>query len=277
MKDYFGYSGKMCVVTGASSGMGRAACEMLVELGAEVFALSRTPCEVPGIKQYIQTDIADRASIDAAFKKLPEKIESFFGVAGISGIKNDFNMTFNVNFTANKYMVEEYLQKRMPSGSAIVFVTSTAGRDWATHIETIRGLVEAKGWEATEKATERFGNKDSYAPIAYRFGKLAMTNYAVDLAVTLGKQGIRVNVVLPGSTDTGMKDEFIQAAGSLEKVLANTGTANRFASSEEMAGPIVFLNSDMCSFVSGEEFYVDAADFAMVKTGHKEDIYIRKS
>ncbi|MCD7808355.1 MAG: hypothetical protein LUH02_03355 [Erysipelotrichaceae bacterium] len=53
MKDYFNYEGKVCVVIGASSGMGKATVEFLVELGAIVYALDIQPVEVKGIKEYI--------------------------------------------------------------------------------------------------------------------------------------------------------------------------------------------------------------------------------
>ena len=49
MKDYFNYSDKICVVTGASSGMGKATVETLVDLGAKVYALDLNPCSVTNI------------------------------------------------------------------------------------------------------------------------------------------------------------------------------------------------------------------------------------
>ena len=52
MKDFFGYEGKTCVVTGASSGMGKATVEMLVDLGAKVYALDINPCDVEGIEKF---------------------------------------------------------------------------------------------------------------------------------------------------------------------------------------------------------------------------------
>ena len=55
MKDYFGYEGKNCVVTGASSGMGKAVCKMLVELGAKVYGLTRTKHDLPDYLEDIYT------------------------------------------------------------------------------------------------------------------------------------------------------------------------------------------------------------------------------
>lgn len=55
MKDFLGFGGKKCVVTGAASGVGRAIAVALIEAGAEVYALDRNPVDVSGIKEYIYT------------------------------------------------------------------------------------------------------------------------------------------------------------------------------------------------------------------------------
>ena len=87
MKDYFGYKDKVCVVTGASSGMGKATVEMLVDLGARCYAVDLNPCDVKGITEFIKCDLSKKEEIDNLFSKLPEHIDCFFGVAGLSGSK----------------------------------------------------------------------------------------------------------------------------------------------------------------------------------------------
>ena len=104
MKDYFGYQNKNVVVTGASSGMGKATAEMLVDLGAKVYALDWNVCDVNGIEKYVHVDLSKKDSIDQAMKELPEHIDSFFGIAGVSGMKNDFMTTVSIDFIANKYI-----------------------------------------------------------------------------------------------------------------------------------------------------------------------------
>ena len=80
MKDYFGYTDRVCVVTGASSGMGKATVETLVDMGAKVYALDINPCNVEGIEKFIECNLAKREQIDEAFKQIPEHIDCFFGV-----------------------------------------------------------------------------------------------------------------------------------------------------------------------------------------------------
>lgn len=64
---YLNYSDKICVVTGAGSGMGEATAKMLVELGAKVYALDIREVALEGIEEYIHVDLSDKDSIDQAF------------------------------------------------------------------------------------------------------------------------------------------------------------------------------------------------------------------
>ena len=91
-------------------------------------------------------------------------------------------------------------------------------------------------------------------------------------AVELGEKGIRVNALLPSATDTGMKEEFEIAAGGEDKLLAQTGLAKRLADPYEIAKPLLFLNSDMASFISGICLNVDYCNDALIKLGLKKDL-----
>ena len=270
MKNYFNYEGKNCVVTGASSGMGKATVEMLVDLGASVYALDLNECTVPGIKEFYKCNLANKNEIDEVFTKLPEKIDSFFGVAGLSGSKTDYMTTFNCNYTANMYITLNYLKTRMTKGDAIVFVSSTAGLNWKQFKKEQDKVVHANTWEEVEKIVEPLA-KIAMPTFAYMYSKRCLSQFACEQAIELGKLGIRVNNVMPGSTDTGMKDEFEKMAGGEEALLAETGTAHRLASPEEMAYPIVFLNSDMASFISGIDLCVDSADACLKTLKMKKD------
>ena len=84
--------------------------------------------------------------------------------------------------------------------------------------------------------------------------------------------GIRVNNVLPGSTNTGMKQEFQDMVGSEENLIAEAGLAGRLATSEEMAMPMVFLNSDMATFVSGLDMVVDYSDSCLKELKLKKNL-----
>ena len=256
MQEYFGYANKVCVVTGASSGMGKAVCEMLVDLGANVYGLDRNPSDNKNIT-FIKTDLSIKDHIDEAFSQLPDHIDCFFGVAGLSGAKTGYWTTFTVNFIANKYITDTYLDKRMKCGDAICFVTSCGGLMWEKWQKEYKKIMKCQSWDEMVSFMKKVSPKDGVGIMAYSLSKRAMNYYTTLKAVEYGKRGIRVNALLPGSTDTGMKDEFEKMAGGKEKLLQENGAVGRLATSEEMAEPIVFLNSNMARFISGELLIAD--------------------
>ncbi len=259
MKDYFGYAGKICVVTGAASGMGKATAEMLVDLGAKVYALDWTTVNIEGIEKYICTDLSQKDSIDKAFETIPQQIDSFFGIAGVSGAKCDFITTTKIDLISNKYICEEILVNRMSKGGSIAFMTSTGGIGWEKegNKKVYLPILEAKGWQASVEILEKSILRHLPGTLGYPFSKLAMNYYVAQLQKEFASTGIRVNAVLPGSTDTGLKDEFTKMVGGETELLKHCGYAHRLAKSEEMAKPIVFLNSVMASYISGELMIVD--------------------
>ena len=271
MKDYFGYTNKICVVTGASSGMGKSVTEMLVDLGAEVYALDLNPCKVKGIKKFIACNLAKKEEIDEAFKEIPKKIDSFFGVAGLSGSKTDYRTTFDCNYTANMYMTLYYLKDRMKKGSSIVYCTSTAGLEWKRFKKEQNKVVHATTWEEVQNATQKLALK-APATFAYMYSKSCLSQFACEQSVVFAKNGVRINNVLPGSTDTGMKQEFQDMVGSEEGLIAQAGLAGRLATPEEMAAPMVFLNSDMASFISGLDMVVYYTDTCLKELGLKKNL-----
>ena len=271
MKDYFGYKNKICVVTGAASGIGKKTAELLIELDAEVYALDITKIELEGAKKFIEVDLSSKESIDLAMKQLPEHIDSFFGVAGLSGAKTNYYKTFTVNYIANKYITEEYLKNRMSYGGSIAYVTSTGGLYWDKYASEFEKFTNAKTWEEMIDALHQQAKEDTLGMMAYPLSKRAMNYYMARLAIELGPQKIRVNALLPGSTDTGMKKEFEVEAGGMDALVSETGIAKRLATPEEMAWPLLFLNSAMASFITGLPFVVDAGTSAMVALKMKKD------
>lgn len=259
MKDYFGYQGKVAVVTGSASGMGKAAAEMLVDLGAKVYALDCHETDIDGIEKSIIVDLGSKESINQAFEQLPQQIDSFFGIAGVSGMKTDFNTTVTIDFIANAYIAEEYLINRMNKHGAIAYITSTGGDNWELedNMKYYLPLVQAHGWDERINVLNQLSLNALPGMLGYIFAKMAMNYYTAYSQKAFASQGIRVNSLLPGSTDTGLKDEFAQATGGEDKLKEGAGYAKRLATSEEMGEPVVFLNSDMACFISGELLVVD--------------------
>ena len=271
MKDYFGYNNKICVVTGAASGIGKATVDLLLELGAKVYALDIVKTPLTGVEKYIEVDLSDKDSIDKAMEQVPTHIDSFFGVAGLSGARTNYYKTFTVNYIANKYITEEYLKNRMTYGGSISYVTSTGGLYWEKYAHEYENFTKAKTWDEMITALHKQAKENILGLMAYPLSKRALNYYMSELAIELGPKKIRVNALLPGSTDTGMKEEFEVEAGGKDALIAETGTALRLAKPEEMAYPLIFLNSDMASFITGLPLIVDSGTNAMVNLKLKKD------
>ena len=271
MKDYFGYKDKVCVVTGAASGIGRSTVDLLLDMGAVVYAIDIKDVEIPGVKNFIAADLNSKDAIDMAFEEIPKQIDCFFGIAGVSGVKNNYYTTFTVNYIANKYITEAYLKKRMDRGASICFVTSTAGLHWEKYSNEYYDFTVARTWTDLMNALHNQAKETTLGLLAYPLSKRALNYYMAEQAVELSRRGIRVNAVLPGSTETGMIDEFSMAAGGERELIDQTGVMGRIANPDEMAEAVVYLNSDMARFITGLPLVVDGGAHTMVKLKLRKD------
>ena len=272
MKDFFGYKGKVAVVTGAASGMGKETAQALVELGADVYGLDRTEVNISGIKEFVEVDLSSKSSIDAAFDKLPKEIHSFFGVAGVSGQTTDFDVTFTINYIANKYITDKYLMERMQTDGAISYVTSAGGLGWdqPEFRKELEPVIATEGWDDTLDALNKLDFKEKTGVVGYLYSKRAMNYYIASVVPKFGEKKVRVNGVLPAGTVSGLTDEFVKGSGGMDNMVASAGFAGRLAESREMAEPLVFLNSNMASFISGVLLDVDYGQNIQTTSGMKE-------
>jgi len=257
MKDYLQYAGRTAVVTGAASGIGKAVTEILVNVGARVHTLDYAEVTTPGIASYHHIDLGVKDQIDAAFAELPDTIDAYFGIAGVSGQRNDWNTTVLINFGANKYITDTYLGDRMAAHGAIAYVSSTAGLNWEKHTDEVAGITTSQGWEETAAAIEALEMNDRPGPEAYPVSKRLVNQYATEQAAFFASRGIRVNAIMPASTKSGLTEDFALSVGGMDNLVKYTGFAERLAEAREMAEPLVFLNSPMASYISGVVLPVD--------------------
>jgi len=273
MKDYLNYGGAVCVVTGAASGMAKATTEVLVDLGAVVYALDIQNCDVPGIKEYIQVDLASKESIDQAFARVPDKIDKFFGIAGVFGNRHDLVTAFTINFIANKYMAETYVIPRLTEGEygAIAFLASVGGSRWAQHLDEFKELVEAETWDDMVAAIKARPVEGKPGVMAYSLSKRAINYYMKTRAPELAAKGNRMNTVSPHFTETPMLQDIIStmtAGGTRDvNVFESKGAFERLGQPMDAAKAIVFLNSDMATYISGHTLNVEGGMQAMIETG----------
>ena len=264
MKDVLGFEGKTVVITGSASGMGAAATQLLLDLGAEVHALDVADTAA-AVKQSVKVDLADPASIDAAVAKLPAKIDRLFHCAGVPGPPRfDALQTMLVNFVGLRHLTEAVVD-RVVDGGAIAAITSVAGMGWQKNLENVQQLIEIEGYAEARDWCEAHPDVAN----GYLFSKQCIIYYTKLLAVRLLERQVRVNCLSPSPTDTPMLPDFHAQAGEDFIDAHFRAPVGRNATAAEMAGPLVFLGSDLAGFVSGQNLFVDFGYLASVETGSK--------
>lgn len=242
--EQFRHEGRRCVVTGAASGMGRATAELLVELGAQVYALDVKPAHVEGA-QSIEVDLLEPASIDNALSAIGGEVHALCSVAGLPGEPFPDIDTISVNFLGARHLIEGAVNRGMlPRGAAIACVTSFVGRNWPAQWPTIEELVTA-----TDYATGRAWC-EAHSFGGYKASKEAMNAYVMWRNAALLKGGVRINAVAPGVTQTGMSQAFIDQRGK-EFMDQFPKPIGRESTPDEQAHVLAFLCSDAASYISG--------------------------
>ena len=270
--DYLGYEGKVCVVTGAANGIGKATTQLLVDLGAKVYAIDKVNVDVNGIKNFIEADLTNKEAIDMAFEEIPRQIDCFFGIAGVSGINNTYYETFTINYIANKYITENYLKKRMDRGASIVYVSSPSGKHWEKYYSEFNDYSRATTWNDMINILHNAANSNTLGIMAYPLSKRALNYYMATQAIELGRRGIRVNSLIPGSTDTNYINNYQKYYGGMDKLVKEAGIIERLANPQEIAEPLIFLNSDMARFISGYPMVVDYGQDTLVNLDVRKDV-----
>lgn len=284
MKDYLGYKGKICVVTGAASGVGEAITEALVDLGADVYALDRNPVKVAGIREFIQVNLADKHSIDEVFaNKLPKRIDRLFLNAGVSGETTPNKLTITINFVSNQYIFREYVPDMVPEGGAVCVTSSVGANRWYDPINRpeLEALCHAKDWDDAMRLLNIICTDDLPVGQAYTFSKRILAYFTMEQAYALSKRHVRVNSLKVGNAKTGLMKEFRERflrlhPGATEEDYDKANGLDGMAECYQMAEPAVFLNSDMASYITGVELLVDSGKEAGVILGYEEDNWSRK-
>ena len=241
--------GKIALITGAGSGIGRASALTFAREGAKVAVADkqvdggqetvRMVEAAGGTASFIEVDVSDAASVEAMVNATVEtygRIDCAYNNAGIEGqvaptdsyADDMFDKVIAVNLTGvwlcMKYEIPRLLEQ---GGGAIVNTASGAG------------LIGVAGLSAY---------------VASKHGVIGLTKTA---ALEYAKSGIRVNAVCPGLIQTPMVERLTADQPQLGEALVAMEPVGRTGRPEEIAESVVWLCSDAASFVTGHAMSVD--------------------
>lgn len=258
----FGFKGKNVFITGAGSGMGKAAGRLLAELGANVYATVRNnPLDFPA--KEIKADLSDRAQLDAVIEQLPNEIEAIFLCHAIAKYNHTDLEVSIANFLSHKYLIEKLLP-RIANNASVTMISSNGGRMWRDVIPQCEEVIACETWDDTVKWYKEHPEE---IRSAYVFSKQCMHVYVMSKVHSpeFISRKIRLNVLAPGVTETGLSDDFHRGINPddpskgreiIDKMFLKPWNG-RGAEIEEMGYPLVVMGSKICSYMSGQIIYVD--------------------
>jgi NAD(P)-dependent dehydrogenase (short-subunit alcohol dehydrogenase family) len=248
----FNLEGKTAVVTGGTSGIGRAIAIGLAEAGADVVATGRrqqqveeaaAEIEARGRKSLRQSsDVGDRASLEKLLAATLEKFGKVDILVNCAGII-----------------------KRTPT-------LDVGEEEWTNILNTnLTGTLRASqifGRPMLERGYGRIVNiasLNSFVALAevaaYAASKAGVASLTRSLAVEWSKKGVTVNAIAPGVFRTDINAKLLDSTPRGQELLMRT-PMGRFGKTEELVGAAIYLASDSASFVTGEVLVVDGGFLA---------------
>ena len=241
-------NGKVAVVTGGGSGIGRATALAFAREGAKVVAdvvvaggeeTVQMITAAGGDALFVKTDVAKGAEVDALIAETVAtygRVDCAFNNAGIEGqfapIINDseanWDRVIDINLKGVWLCLKAELGQMLKQGSGTIVNTAS-----------VAGLIGAAG---------------ASAYVASKHGVNGLTKTA---ALEYAKQGIRVNTVCPGFIRTPLFERGMSANPQMVEALAAVEPVGRLGKPEEIAAAVVWLCSDAASFVTGLPMVVD--------------------
>ena len=232
--------GKICVVTAAGQGIGRASALQFAAEGAKVIATDIN-AEALATMQGVETQVLDVTDGDAirAFAEKTGNIDVLFNCAGVvhagdilACSEQDFDFAINLNVKAMYKMVQAFLPGMLAAQSgSIINMSSIAS--------SVKGI------------PNRF---------AYTMSKAAVIGLTKSIAADYITQGIRANAICPGTVDSPSLHQRLKETGNYEQALKDfiaRQPIGRLGRAEEISALVTYLASDESAYTTGQAHVID--------------------
>jgi NAD(P)-dependent dehydrogenase (short-subunit alcohol dehydrogenase family) len=233
-------AGKVCVITGAASGIGAETAALFRREGAQVVGVDLRD-DSPGVDLALACDVADEDAVRDMFVRVREafgKLDVLFNNAGIS--PNDDGSVLDTSLEAWQRVQDVNLKS--------VYLCCKHG---------IPHLLDNGGGSVINTASFVAVMGAATSQISYTASKGAVLALSRELGVEFGRQGVRVNALCPGPVNTPLLQElFAKDPEKAARRLVHL-PMGRFAEPREIANAALFLASDESSYITASTFLVD--------------------
>ncbi len=243
--ELFDISGRVALVTGASSGLGAHFAEVLAENGAKVVLVARRVERLKELQKKIEAaggqvvvveaDVLDRAAMVRAF----DAAERAFGTVTI--LINNAGITH----ADRVYEMPEDTWRR------VLGTNLDAVLYWAQ--EAARRMIAARKHGAIVNIASILGFNVAKGVAAYSVAKAGVVQLTKALAIELAFRGVRVNAIAPGFVVTEINDEYLKSRPDMTRNIP----AGRFGETKDLDGALLLLTSDAGAFMAGATVVVD--------------------
>lgn len=243
-----GLSGKRVIVTGGGSGIGRRVCERFSEEGAEVFIFdlnenggretANTIQGAGGVATSFQVDISQEVAVRDA----------------VAAVEQTGPIDILVN-NAGWDQMSPFLQTEPALWKKIIDINLYGPLHM--HHAVLPGMV-ARGDGRVVNISSDAGRVGSSGEAVYSACKGGIASFSKTIARELARNGVRINVVCPGPTDTPLFDEFAQGelGEKIKEGLKRAIPLKRLATPDDFPGIVCFLASDDSAFITGQTISV---------------------